>query len=115
MYKNDVSKARQLVVAALKSGRYKQGFGRLRRDDTFCAAGVVCDTFLVHEHGLNVIANSGFYYYNGHGGSLPGIVRKWIDYDPCELSLIGMNDGGRFSLKDIGQIFEEFWKLNQKD
>jgi hypothetical protein len=34
---------KQLWIDALRSGEYKQGRGRLKRDDAYCCLGVLCD------------------------------------------------------------------------
>ena len=39
----------KLWVAALRSGKYKQGRGRLRRGDSFCCLGVLCDLSKLSE------------------------------------------------------------------
>ena len=36
-------KRKEMLVAALRSGKYKQGTNRLRDEDAFCCLGVACD------------------------------------------------------------------------
>ena len=38
-----MNQAEKLLVAALRSGKYKQCTGALRKDDGFCCLGVACD------------------------------------------------------------------------
>lgn len=55
-------------IAALRSGNYKQGFGKLKGEDCYCALGVlgvICgyDNYLVGTHLTPLIIHSGLYDY----------------------------------------------------
>lgn len=42
----DTAENKQLLIEALRSGKYKQCYGYLRTDDGFCCLGVACDVFI---------------------------------------------------------------------
>ena len=93
-------------VAALRSGKYKQGTGRLRgKDDTYCCLGVKCDvednTKWVASEELNV------YLWNGRTAYLPSdqneaMVRHSINGD----YLVKMNDDMKKTFPEIADYIE---------
>lgn len=99
---------RALWVAALRSGKYKQGRNSLRKDDEYCCLGVACEVAMQHSVELNVRQGREDYYYNSHNACLPNEVKHWLGMsDECGLlkrdtavrgrvfrSLVGMNDAG---------------------
>lgn len=114
-------------VAALRSGDYLQGRGRLKTDNQYCCLGVLCDIAvkhgvlpqpIVHEtpgtDGVHTIA------LYGAGAILmpPGVVNKWADIpsalDYFKLNglhsrdLASMNDNGK-SFAEIADLIEESW------
>lgn len=78
-------------VAALRSGEYEQGTGRLHRGDTFCCLGVLCDLAIkagapgVEEfrRPTEIVST-----YNGLQLILPGSVREWAGLDSCNPILV---------------------------
>jgi hypothetical protein len=74
-------------IAALRSGRYKQGRNSLRLGDLFCCLGVGCDLHAKAtgtpwiEHG-----NEGLFRYRAHGAILPPAVAEYY----------GLPDGNTF-------------------
>lgn len=68
-------------IAALRSGEFKQTQKRLRKDDTYCCLGVLCELYR-RETGLgawtlneNVIG--GVYNFLGRPSVPPQQVREW--------------------------------------
>lgn len=57
-------------VAALRSGEFNQGYGRLRRADGFCCLGVLCE-ILKDRVGLLSYENDGDTVYDGKADYLP--------------------------------------------
>lgn len=59
-------KVKEQWVAELRSGKYKQGKGNLRKGDRYCCLGVLC------EHVLHLESSepeeSGCYYFRGPNG-----------------------------------------------
>lgn len=97
-------------VAALRSGKYKQGRGALKKDGKYCCLGVACEI-----SGLNK-----WYgrlpefrqYYMLEAGVLPLEVQKWLGlndrgggYCKGNRSLTQDNDKG-VSFKEIASIIE---------
>jgi hypothetical protein len=94
-------------TAALRSGDYTQGHGRLRQigpgKDYFCCLGVLCE--LAHEEGaVSRFLNEGSSRYVYSGGyndasptTLPAVVRNWAHMSPVHNqavnTLMEMNDG----------------------
>lgn len=94
-------------LAALRSGSYRQGRGKLRRGDEFCCLGVLCDLAVQ----CNVILESvksqvlfGVHSYDGATAVLPKRVADWAGLSTVDgvftndngqiTSLTGLNDNG---------------------
>lgn len=98
-------------VKALRSGKYKQGTGRLRSmSDEYCCLGIACDV-----SGLDKWKYKGFYKYKEGVGALPIAVKKWLglrdrfgSFGKGE-SLSAMNDNG-FLFEEIADVIEEKWE-----
>lgn len=104
----------QKLVTALRSGDYKQGYGRLRGDDKFCCLGVACDIYIKecdeewepHPH-----FSSNFTCQGWHS-RLPENIRKWLgfstaygDYQYGTQSLAYLNDIGA-NFQEIANVIE---------
>jgi hypothetical protein len=93
-------------VEALRSGRYEQGAGKLRYNDSFCCLGVACH-LSADELELEVKVVDGLYKYNDNGGYLPIAVKEWLGItEGLMLDLVDMNDNGR-SFDEIANQIEE--------
>jgi hypothetical protein len=64
--------AKELWLAALRSGEYTQGRGQLRIDDTFCCLGVLCEVAIKQ----GVIED-----YGPDNAGLPALVGIWAKLD----------------------------------
>jgi hypothetical protein len=109
------------LVAALRSGEYKQTQGQLREgDDSFCCLGVLCDlhakeTGYVWEEAWSSDYPDGFMYL-GQEFILPEEVRTWaglpssdggeVRVDGCRGNLANHNDNGR-TFEEIADAIEE--------
>lgn len=92
-------------VAALRSGKYKQGQNRLRRKNEFCCLGVLCD---LHAKATGARWDGESYF--GHEILTPDAVREWGDLpddDPFidDDYLSSHNDEGKTFAK-IADIIE---------
>lgn len=99
-------------IKALRSKKYKQGYGTLRRDGKFCCLGVLCD--------LHAQETGGEWrddWYHGSLTQLPSIVDKWAGFDSLNKKvlkrhnnlpdeLIGYNDDDGWSFKKIANFLE---------
>jgi hypothetical protein len=94
-------------INSLRSGEYKQGTGRLRRDDEkFCCLGVLCDLY-AKENNLSWQHLSGGYGIDGAVGWIPVAVRNWSGIRVYqEDKLIKMNDN-RKTFDEISTYIEE--------
>lgn len=112
-------------VAALRSGKYKQGVGGLRRDDRFCCLGVLCE--IAEVPSFETVGAVTYYTYafneHIHGISyipdrfVPSIISdldllKTIRKDDGNLNelmgqLMTMNDSGNYSFNEIADFIEE--------
>jgi len=91
------NKARWLE--ALRSGKYKQGKQRLRKGDSFCCLGVLCD----------ITDSSGWSgdEYLGHTGLAPIDVLRGCGVPFCAAEqLATLNDSGR-SFEEIADYIEK--------
>lgn len=113
-------RVKELWVAALRSGRFKQTKGRLKFNKEHCCLGVLCE--LAKEDGLGleeqVLATSTIF---GSGkdteiGYLPKMVMDWAWMktndgswlEDCR-SLAELNDDGA-SFEKIAKVIEENWR-----
>lgn len=96
-------------VAALRSGKYRQGRGKLRTGTShgghakYCCLGVLCEVVGVHRIG------DSFYEYEYDGSSylLPLPLRdKLMVYSDIQEVLVNMNDRGE-SFRTIADWIEE--------
>jgi hypothetical protein len=81
-------------LKALRSGEYAQGKCQLRRWNSFCCLGVLCDVIDASKWGKHKPHNEGFVYEDGHSASLPESIMekaKITDYE--QDYLMDMNDG----------------------
>ena len=93
-------------VAALRSGEYKQAYGRLKKGDAYCCLGVLCDVL-------------GREFSNGEcegiGAYLPESVVKEAGMSSrngllfATKSLADMNDNG-MSFNFIADVIENYWE-----
>jgi hypothetical protein len=85
---------RQLeLVAALRSGRYKQIRGSLKRGDCFCADGVACDI-----SGLGEWLDDAYAMDDIHSGYIPLEV---MHHFKLTTPLFRLNDRDRMSFAEI--------------
>lgn len=108
-------------VAALRSGEYKQGAGRLQDPQVgeFCCLGVLCD--LAVKAGVQVSVTQVGYEvaYGGNTGSLPTPVQEWAGLDSPDPELAESyepDDGNLYpeeasSLNDSGMPFSQIADL----
>lgn len=107
-------RVKKLWIEALTSGEYEQGVGCLRRGDSFCCLGVLCDLHRKEmkgkwktEDGLD----SDVYVYQDSEVILPGSVQDWAGLDhynpvlPLGSSLAQQNDNGK-SFPEIAKLIE---------
>ena len=76
-------------VAALRSGKYQQGRGALRKGDTFCCLGVACD--LIDPHGWEEDDSFGMGWNGYESADLP-----FIDAEKANDLVILNDDGSSF-------------------
>jgi hypothetical protein len=117
---------KQLWVDALRSGKYQQGTGHLRREGNYCPLGVLCDLYDRDENGPGW--DEGDETYLGYNSFLPPDVRGWAAMTrsplsdwiiasiepvcataqplPVEFKLSQMNDGGA-SFDEIANFIEQ--------
>lgn len=101
------NETQEKFLAALESGNYKQGIGRLRYGDKFCILGVVCDVYDSSRwNGKN---------YSGESACVHSDVKSalrlrnsWGGFDFYKVNgwynLIELNDKGKVSFKDIAAL-----------
>lgn len=116
-----------LWVEALRSGKYKQGDGKLRKigtdtgEDLHCCLGVLCDLAVDAGVVQRYLDDDDIYVYYTPAGNksrefLPTAVQTWAGFRygdnsptiaPIGESLVGLNDNGKpFTL--IANVIEEY-------
>ena len=111
-------------AAALRSGKYQQTYGRLRRDEPYtsittplgdeprghCCLGVLCELAVDGGAAVSYLANEIY---------LPEDVWTWAGLDgndPAlslpleEVQLTGLNDSKNWSFERIAGLIEERWE-----
>ena len=112
----------QKWVDALRSGKYEQGHGQLRKGDRYCCLGVACDVYIQEMGGGEWIAGTrrtdDWWFANektGYDAVLPDIVREWLglsknagEYvlDGQPRALTKLNDDYQMSFRNIAIIIE---------
>lgn len=115
-------------VAALRSGKYKQGTGTLRtQEDEFCCLGVLCEVARIEgvipnpiRHYSRFQDETSWYYGKGsvndgrRNGTLPWAVMKWAgieDPNPhlsLNVTAAGWNDDKGADFNKIADLIEEY-------
>ncbi len=80
------SQVKEKWIAALRSGEYSQGDGKLRSDKGFCCLGVLCDLYAQEPFTQGWKFNGeyeesplpmDYWYFDGESEFLPESVMKW--------------------------------------
>lgn len=103
-------------LKALRSGKYKQGIGRLNKDGKMCCLGVLCDLY-TKEKGIKWIESPlerGAFVIQDHVALPPISVQKWsglYNYQQVRNSkptnLYILNDKEMKSFKQIANLIEK--------
>ena len=93
-------------IAALRSGKYKQGTGSLRKNDKFCCLGVLCDIVdsskweLPRSEGTPIV-------YDSRTSYLPEKIKNNLNIEyRQQKDLAELNDEGK-SFNEIADWIEE--------
>lgn len=100
-------------VNALRSGDYQQGRAWLKKGDSYCCLGVLCDLYLVDHDMEWELNNNSEYSLDNNTEMLPKSVAKWAGIDVSDEG--GVYHGGAINLKgetlaglnDTGSPFDE--------
>ena len=96
--------AKQAWVAALRSGEYQQGFGKLRDTKGYCCLGVLCDLALKAKVARDPMTND---LQSGWGrGHLPDAVQQWACLDESDPLVVGPYDSLTSSLGEINDSWD---------
>jgi hypothetical protein len=82
----------RLVVEALRSGEFPQGFGRLANmlsggKIQYCCLGVMCEVAIRNGVQLEITEGEGARRYDGVEGLLPVRVAQWLELGGKELGM----------------------------
>jgi len=120
-------------VAALRSGKYVQGFGWLTRNGTYCCLGVACDLFAKKLSMPFKLTDpeDHIYSWNGYTQDLPPVVNEFLGLSPSrgggapvvilskdmnlplgwvagdENDLISLNDDWHWGFNEIADAIEQ--------
>ncbi len=102
-------------TAALRSGEYRQGHGRLRDEDgTACCMGVLCD--LAARDGIVtpvLQADFGWWVYDSSADFLPASVQKWAGLTD-DSPLVVASDGEEFRERTLAELNDDLlWSFAQ--
>lgn len=109
-------------VAALRSGQYTQGKEMLRKGDTYCCLGVLCDLSKKGKWKINNTNNTSFSFESSNLkrlGRLSPAVMIWagmkneygtLKFKKGVLNLATLNDDRKRSFKQIAAFIERNYK-----
>jgi hypothetical protein len=122
------SQVKEKWIAALRSGEYSQGDGKLRSDKGFCCLGVLCDLYAQEPFTQGWKFNGeyeesplpmDYWYFDGESEFLPESVMKWAgleancpevavdtDEDVVYDLIANLNDTG-YSFSTLADIIEK--------
>jgi hypothetical protein len=105
-------------IAALRSGKFKQGTSSLNGPEGYCCLGVLCE-LLVEPLGLNRVQEGNKVRYDGTFATLPWSVEKFTGLDilgslPSGVTyknqawntLAGLNDAG-MTFAEIADVIDQ--------
>lgn len=100
-----MNEPQKALVAALRSGEYKQAKHVLcsfdEQDKRFCCLGVACDLYQKMVGGLKITETEHNRRYNDHGQDLPAPVMVWLGF----YNSIGVIDENR--VKELQTLLNE--------
>ena len=106
---NTIKENRAKWVAALRSGDYKQGLGRLRHGDEFCCLGVACDVIGDGEWVFRP-AERRYYLLDGfsYEGALPLALQEALGIALSGSGVyVTMNDNKKRTFPEIADFIEK--------
>lgn len=97
-------------IQALRSGKYKQGFGVLRGEDCYCCLGVLCD--LNEDTDWEVLDNPVENIYKPFPDNsyicLPNKISEWAEITARQEDVLAtLNDTARYTFEQIADYIEE--------
>lgn len=96
-------------IAALRSGKYQQGFNVLRMNDEFCCLGVLSEISGINYHDAAIGLNSDTMEWAGMATN-NGMVADADFRDFHGGCLVNTNDVLRRSFNDIADLIEKYWE-----
>lgn len=109
MHKN----VKEKWIAALRSGKYKQGRNNLNNNGAYCCLGVLCEVYLENCDEPKIekrteIGYDNLVFYGGWSAGLPDEVHVWSGLSNLSPSqLIYLNDKANKSFAEIADYIEE--------
>lgn len=103
-------------VAALRSGEYEQAKGVLRKADSYCCLGVLCDLSGIDTWAKDV-EDMNDWVYDRFFSSLPYSVRDWAGLD-SEDPQVWKDDSTQARLSDLndsGKTFAEIADIIERE
>lgn len=115
-------------VAALRSGRFKQGRRALVTSTPdgplHCCLGVACEVALAEGLRMEVLEppdSGGAWLFDGNGGTLPLAMSRWLgvrNTDPAignGVQATHANDSVMLTFEQIADAIEKYYGLNEDD
>lgn len=104
---------KRLWIRALKSRKYKQGYGALRTKEGYCCLGVLCDLHAKATGGKWRKSTQFTYEYLDQEDVLPKEVYKWAGLDSPNpfvprVHLTGLNDDERMNFEHIANMIRRY-------
>lgn len=91
-------------VKALRSGKYKQGYKHLRRDNKYCCLGVLCEIMGTPGNRVLKVLDGETQLRSGMNSST-GILNGWNI-----TSLSRINDSKQYVFDEIADIIQMCWE-----
>lgn len=104
-------------LTALRSNKYKVCRGALRKGDSYCSLGVLCDISGLDAWKPDPYSNK--LQYLGEVNYLPQKVREWAkisdqEYNTMSAFVMVLNDNQKFGHSEMADLLEEKYKPKNK-
>lgn len=108
----------QRWVAALRSGKFRQGKRALREGDTYCCLGVLCELAVADGAIRAEREANGAYYYDGSSGLPSSATASWAGMrtnDGSHLEELRIEGESLASRNDRGATFAEIADIIERN
>lgn len=118
------ARVKKIWIEALESGKYEQGQGTLREEDSFCCLGVLCDLYHdeVDDEDWCYVEDDqwnpeGYFTFLDNSDVLPQAVMDWAGMDSANpIVNVGIDNADTLAdVNDNGMAFQDIAQIIRKE